>query len=72
MVQSISFLDGKFGWPQGVRLTLTIAVVFGILLAMVLAWYHGRGASKKISGPELLMVALLLLVLGIALSLVHR
>ena len=70
LIGLISLLDQRFGWPDAVRPTLNIAVVFASLLAMVLAWYHGKVASKRVTGPELLMVALLLLVLGIALTLI--
>ncbi len=70
LIGLISLLDQRFGWPDAVRPTLNIAVVFASLLAMVLAWYHGNVASKRVTGPELLMVALLLLVLGIALTLI--
>ncbi|MFC1661360.1 hypothetical protein ACFL3S_07925, partial [Gemmatimonadota bacterium] len=46
------------------------AVVLGIgfFVALVLAWYHGEKGRQRVSGPELLMVAALLVVAGVALS----
>ena len=48
---------------------LTLVVV-GFFVALVLAWYHGEKGRQRVSGPELLMIALLLLLSGGVLSVV--
>ena len=45
-----------------------IVLLFGLLITLVLAWYHGEKGRQKVSGPELLMVAALLVVAGVALT----
>jgi serine/threonine-protein kinase len=46
-----------------------VIVGIGFFVTLVLAWYHGEKGRQKVSGPELLMVAALLVVAGVALSL---
>ncbi len=45
------------------RAVLTLVVV-GFFIALVLAWYHGEKGRQRVSGPELLIVTLLLVVAG--------
>lgn len=45
------------------RAILTLAVV-GFFVTLVFAWYHGEKGRQKVSGPELLIVTLLLVVAG--------
>jgi len=57
-------------WDIPVLLVRSIHVllVLGFLITLVLAWYHGEKGRQRVSGPELLMVAALLVVAGVALS----
>jgi len=61
--------------PLGLTSTLqraTLVVVgVGFLIALVPAWYHGEKGRQRVSGPELLMVAALLVVAGVALMLLR-
>ncbi len=41
-------------------------VAIGFFVTLVLAWYHGEKGQQRASGPELLMVAALLVVAGVA------
>lgn len=45
-----------------------VFLVFGFFITLVLAWYHGERGRQKVSGPELLMVAALLVTAGVALK----
>jgi serine/threonine-protein kinase len=45
-----------------------VIVGIGFFITLVLAWYHGEKGRQRVSGPELLMVAALLVVAGVALS----
>jgi TolB-like protein/Tfp pilus assembly protein PilF len=58
----------QFSWPQMVGQVVTILAFFGFFVVLVLAWYHGEKGRQRVSGPELLMVAALLVVAGVALS----
>ncbi|MFN2420517.1 MAG: hypothetical protein ABR527_03970 [Gemmatimonadota bacterium] len=62
----------NFGWPSSVLRGLTILLAIGFPIILVLAWYHGERGQQRASGPELLMIAALLIVAGAALALVRR
>ena len=50
---------------------MTALLVVGFFVTLVLAWYHGEEGRQRVSGPELLMVAALLVVAGAAIALVR-
>jgi TolB-like protein/cytochrome c-type biogenesis protein CcmH/NrfG len=39
-------------------------LVVGFVVALILAWYHGERGAQRISGPELLLIALVLVIGG--------
>lgn len=53
------------------RVILALTAV-GFFITLILAWYHGEKGRQRVSGPELLMVASLLVVAGVALALLSR
>jgi len=52
---------------QGLHVVLAV----GLLVTLVLAWYHGEKGQQRVSGPELLMIAGILGLAGIALTAVR-
>ena len=64
LLQGIDIVAQRFGWPeQTVRLVI-IALSIGLFVTLVLAWYHGERGAQRVSGTELLILALLLAVGG--------
>jgi serine/threonine-protein kinase len=63
-------VGGHLGWPRGLYLALLALLAVGFFVTLVLAWYHGEKGRQRVSGPELMMVAALLVVAGAAVSLV--
>jgi TolB-like protein/Tfp pilus assembly protein PilF len=64
LLQVLDMAAGSYGWPSLVmRLAFALAVL-GFVVTMVLAWYHGERGQQKVSGIELLVLALLLAVGG--------
>ena len=55
--------------PSAVVRMIHILLIFGFFITLVLAWYHGERGRQRVSGPELLMVAALLVIAGVAVSL---
>ena len=56
-------LDLSYASFAALRLPAALAVgllALGLPLVMTLAWYHGARASRRISGPELTIISLLL------------
>src|SRR4051812_21620099 len=64
LLQGIDIVAQQFGWPEGVRRGITLAVVVGFFITLVLAWYYGERGAQRVSGTELLILALLLAIGG--------
>src|SRR3954467_13983451 len=64
LLQGIDIVAQQFGWPEGVRRGITLALVVGLFLTLVLAWYHGERGAQRVTGTELLILALLLAIGG--------
>src|SRR5678815_1069984 len=62
LLQGIDIVAQQFGWPEGLRRGITLALVIGFFVALLLAWYHGERGAQKVSGPELLILAMLLAI----------
>jgi TolB-like protein len=60
LLQGIDIVAQQFGWPEGVRRGITLALVVGFFVTLVLAWYHGERGAQRVSTTELLILALLL------------
>ena len=60
LLQGIDIVAQQFGWPDGVRRGITLAMVVGFFVVLVLAWYHGERGAQRVTGTELLILALLL------------
>jgi serine/threonine-protein kinase len=64
LLQGLDIVAQQFGWPDGVRRSITIALAVGFFVTLVLAWYHGERGAQRASGTELLILALLLTIGG--------
>src|SRR3546814_19493530 len=64
LLQGVDIVAQQFGWPEGLQRGITLALVLGFLVTLVLAWYHGERGAQRVSGAELLVLALLLAVGG--------
>jgi TolB-like protein len=57
-----------WGIPSIVIKAVHLLLITGFFITLVLAWYHGEKGRQSVSGPELLMVSALLVVAGVALT----
>jgi TolB-like protein/Flp pilus assembly protein TadD len=64
LLQGIDIVAQQFGWPEGVRRGITLALVVGFFVTLVIAWYHGERGMQRVSGTELLIIGLVLAVGG--------
>jgi uncharacterized membrane protein (UPF0136 family) len=53
-----------WGVPEAVIKGIHVLLIAGFFITLVLAWYHGEKGRQRVSGPELLMVAALLVIAG--------
>ncbi|MFH1765397.1 MAG: tetratricopeptide repeat protein [Gemmatimonadota bacterium] len=61
-------VGGRLGWPDPLYHGLLLVLAVGFFVALILAWYHGEKGRQRVSGPELLMVAALMVIAGGVLS----
>jgi TolB-like protein/Flp pilus assembly protein TadD len=65
LFQGIEVMAEPWGLSPGFQRTLHLIVAVGFLVALVLAWYHGEKGRQRVSGAELVIIALLLAVGGV-------
>jgi TolB-like protein/Flp pilus assembly protein TadD len=66
-----AMVSDAFDWPHLVLRVATILLLMGLPVAATLAWYHGARLQHRISGPELAILTLLLLIAGAVLTFVR-
>jgi len=64
LLQVLELAADSYGWPPYVMQTAIGAAVLFFLVTLLLAWYHGERGAQKVSGTELLILALLLAIGG--------
>jgi len=69
--QGIEVLAEPWNLSQSYIRAIHVILGVGLVLALVLAWYHGEKGRQRVSGPELLMITALLVIAGAVLSLVR-
>ena len=68
LLQGLEYLSGTYDWPRQIQQLATLALLIGLPIALVLAWYHGDRGQQRISTPEFAILTLLLLLGGGAFS----
>jgi TolB-like protein/Tfp pilus assembly protein PilF len=66
-LQLLDVLADIFPTPLVLQQGFAILLVFGLLLTVVFAWYHGEKGRQRVTGVELLIVASLTVLAGTAL-----
>ncbi|MDX1674666.1 MAG: tetratricopeptide repeat protein [Longimicrobiales bacterium] len=69
VIEVLSVLGEIFGLPVALQRGAVLALGAGLVLTVVLAWYHGEKGRQRVSGPELLIIAGVLVVAGAAIHL---
>jgi TolB-like protein/Tfp pilus assembly protein PilF len=64
LFQLLDALAEPLGLSPFIQRIVLAAVLVGFLVTLILAWYHGEQGRQRVSGPELLMIALLLGIAG--------
>ncbi|CAA9350685.1 MAG: Adenylate cyclase [uncultured Gemmatimonadetes bacterium] len=72
ILQVLGLLAQPFAWPDLVLRAATVLLGIGFFAVLILAWYHGEQGRQKASGVELLMLAGILMIAGVAVALVSR
>jgi serine/threonine-protein kinase len=64
LLQGTDIVAQRFDWPAPVEKLLILALVIGLVITLVLAWYHGERGAQRVSGTEIVILALLLAIGG--------
>lgn len=72
VLQLLDILAEPWGIGSGLLLAAQILLGFGFFATLVLAWYHGEQGRQRASGPELLMLAGILVIAGGVIALVRE
>jgi TolB-like protein/Tfp pilus assembly protein PilF len=64
LLQGVDIVAQRFGWPESIERGLIVALAIGFFVVIVLAWFHGERGAQRVSGTELLILALLLAIGG--------
>lgn len=64
LLQGLEYVSEAFGWPEQLRQVAILVLLVGLPVVAVVAWYHGDRGEQRVTGIELLIIALLLLVGG--------
>jgi TolB-like protein len=63
-LQGLEYLSGTFDWPRQIQQLVTLALLIGLPIVLVLAWYHGDRGQQRVTTSELAILTLLLLLGG--------
>jgi hypothetical protein len=63
-LQGLEYVSESFHWPEQLRQIAIIALLVGLPIALVLAWYHGDRGQQRITTSEFAILTLLLLLGG--------
>jgi hypothetical protein len=63
-LEVVDVVGGIWALPEVIPQAATVVLVAGFFAVLVLAWYHGEQGRQKVSGTELLLIALLLAIVG--------
>jgi adenylate cyclase len=64
LLDGTKILSEAFDWPHLIIRVVAALLILGLPLVVTLAWYHGHRALHRVSGTELMIIALLLAIGG--------
>ena len=64
LLQVIEYLGETYAWPPQIRQIATLVPALGLPIVLIIAWYHGDRGEQRVSGAELTIIALLLVLGG--------
>jgi TolB-like protein len=67
-LQGFEFLSDTYGWPLQLQRLATLALLIGLPVVLVVAWYHGDRGQQRVTTAEFAIITLLLMIGGGALA----
>jgi len=63
-LQGLAYVSTLLDWPAQLQRLTGLALLIGLPIALVLAWYHGDRGQQRVTTPEFAILTLLLLLGG--------
>ena len=63
-LQGLEYASSTFDWPRQIQQLSTLALLIGLPIVLVLAWYHGDRGHQRVTRVELAILTLLFLFGG--------
>jgi TolB-like protein/Tfp pilus assembly protein PilF len=64
VLQGLAYVTTTFHWPEQIQQFSTVALLLGLPVVLVLAWYHGDRGEQRVTPTEFAILTLLFLVGG--------
>ena len=64
LLQGLEYVSDTFGWPQQLQQVATLALLVGLPIVLVIAWYHGDRGEQRVTAIEITIITLLFLIGG--------
>ena len=64
LLQVLGFAAHSFGWPALLKQLAMLGLGVGLPVVATLAWYHGERSQQRVSGQEVAVLSILLVVGG--------
>lgn len=68
VLEVVDFAGERLLWPSLIPRAMALLAFFGFFVTLVVTWYHGEKGRQRVRGPEVLLITLLLVIAGAALS----
>lgn len=65
-LEGFDIVAEQFQWALWFQQGVTVALLFGLLVTLILAWHHGERGRQQVSGGELAVLVLLLAAAGLS------
>jgi hypothetical protein len=64
VLQMVDVLKDIWDWPLMIQRAICVTLGVGLVPALVVSWYHGRGGVQRVTGMEVLLVCAILFASG--------
>ncbi len=64
LLHAVEMLSEAQDWPHAIARVLSLVLILGVPVVITLAWYHGALHAHRVSGPELTIITILLVLTG--------
>jgi adenylate cyclase len=64
LLHGAELLGNSLGWSHGLLRVITLLLIMGVPVVIIVSWYHGARGQRRVSGTELMIIAILLAIGG--------